>query len=325
MKGLIIGGGSIGGRHLNNLKTLGISPLALVEPNHERRELVSENHNINVYHTIRSGLKWGPDFVVIASPTNLHVSHALKAARAKMHFFIEKPLSYSTQRIAELCHEAEKNSLTTMVACNMRFHWGPKTVKRLLEEGAIGKIVASRIQTGSYLPRWRPWQDYRQSYSASSKSGGAILDCIHEIDLALWYFGRGRLVGGATLPASSIGLETDGLAEILLYHQSAVLSNIHLNFIQRDYRRTCQVIGTEGTIYWDFADKRVSMYNRDGELAQVWQEPKEYAVNQMYLDELSQFIHCIEIQKSTINPLAEGLESLQVALAVKKLARRKPL
>jgi len=299
--------------------------LELVEINAERRRHLFRDHSFNIHRTLRNGLKCSPDFVVIASPTNLHVAHALKAAQIKAHLFIEKPLSHSTKGVEALSKEVERNSLITMVACNMRFHWGPKTVKRLLKEGAIGKIVASRIQTGSYLPRWRPWQDYRESYSASSRWGGAILDCIHEIDLALWYFGSGQLVGGAKLPASSIGLETDGLAEILLYHQSAVLSNIHLNFIQRDYRRTCQVIGTEGTVYWDFTDKRVSLYNRDGELAQVWQEPKDYSVNQMYLDELSHFIHCIQIHKPTINPLAGGLESLQVALAVKKVAFEKPL
>ena len=142
----------------------------------------------------------------------------------------------------------------------MRFHPGPATIKRLLGQGAIGEVIAARIQSGSFLPRWRTQQHYHGSYSASPLWGGALLDCIHEIDLALWYFGSATIAGAATLPAKSLGLETDGLAEIILEHGTGVLCSVHLNFVQRDYRRTCQVIGSEGTIYWDLADHCVEVF-----------------------------------------------------------------
>ena len=131
-------------------------------------------------------------------------------------------------------------------------------VRRLLGEGAIGRVIAARIHTGSYLPEWRPGTDYRRSYSASStRGGGAILDCIHEIDLALWYFGPGVLSASATVPAHTLGLEVEGLAEILIRHDSGVLSSVHLNFIQRDYQRECRIIGTAGTLSWTFQEPYV--------------------------------------------------------------------
>ena len=122
----------------------------------------------------------------------------------------------------------------------MRFHPGPAAVRRLLKDGAIGDLISYRLHTGSYLPLWRPHQDYRQSYSASEETGGAILDCIHELDLALWYAGPAQLIAAKHLPARSIGLQTDGLAEILLQHDIGNrIGSIHLNFIERDYRRSC--------------------------------------------------------------------------------------
>ena len=221
------------------------------------------------------------------------------------------------QMLDTLLRAATRRRLITMVGCNLRFHPGPRTIKQLLEQKAVGEIIAARLQTGSYLPRWRPWQDYRQSYSASPEWGGAILDCIHEIDLALWYFGQARVTGAAYLPAATLGLETDGLAEMLLLHDCGVLSNIHLNFLQRDYRRTCQVIGSEGTIYWDFSDRRVTVYGADGQIEREIPEPHGLELNRMYLEELEHFLNSVQRKTPTINPLLGGAAALKIALAVR--------
>jgi predicted dehydrogenase len=210
----------------------------------------------------------------------------------------------------------------TLVGCNMRFHPGPSQVKRLIDEGTIGRVIAARIHTGSYLPDWRPNEDYQQSYSASvAQGGGAILDCIHEIDLALWYFGPGDVVGAASLSADSIGLEVEGLAEILIRHQSGVLSSVHLNFVQRDYRRACQIIGTDGSLYWDFEDSKVRCYKANSEW-QVFDQPAGWIANQMYLDEVAYFLRCVVTGTCTFNSLEQGLATLHVALAAKEQAKQ---
>jgi len=255
---------------------------------------------------------------LVAASTDVHVPLALRAAEHGCHLFVEKPLSYTLDGVDILCTEIERRSLVTMVGCNMRFHPGPATIKRLLEEAAVGQVIAARIQAGSYLPRWRPWQDYRQSYSASPEWGGAILDCIHEIDLALWYLGPAEVLAAVHVPARTIGLETEGLAEIILQHESGILSNVHLNFVQRDYRRTCQIIGSEGTIYWNFTDRNVQVYGPDGELRQTCLEPDGWQMNQMYLNELEHFLRAVQSGSQTVNPLSGGLAALKLALAARQ-------
>jgi predicted dehydrogenase len=247
----------------------------------------------------------------------------LEAVRRGCHLFVEKPLSHTLDGINELLAVSRKRNLTTMVACNMRFHPGPAAVKRVLDEQAIGNIIAARIQTASYLPHWRPSQDYRKSYSASVEYGGAILDCIHEIDLALWYLGSAKVLAAVSLSAKSIGLKTDGLAEIILRHKSGALCNVHLNFVQRDYRRTCQIIGSEGTIYWNFTDHAVRVFDADGKLARTIAEPQGWEINQMYIDELSHFISAVRGNSQTMNPLSVGLDALKIALVARKLGNRK--
>lgn len=319
MRIAVIGCGSIGCRHLRNLQSLGYTDLVVFDPMPEARRRVQSEFSVVSYATLDQVWRQQPDVVLITAPSHLHVELALTAARSGCHLFIEKPLSHSLDGLNTLCIEIQRQGLVTMVACNMRFHPGPAMVKRLIEERLIGQVIAARIQAGSYLPRWRPQQDYHQSYSASPEWGGAILDCIHEIDLALWYFGPASVVGAAHLPAGAIGLKTDGLAEIILRHKSNVLTNVHLNFVQRDYRRTCQVIGGEGTIYWDFSERQVNVYGVDGELAQRLPEPDGWQLNQMYINELEHFLQAVKQGANTVNPVSEGIATLEVALMARQM------
>jgi predicted dehydrogenase len=304
---------------MRNLVGLGIGDILAYDTSEERRNAVAAETGVTGVVCLAEAWERHPGAAVIAAPTQLHLPLALEAAAHGCDLFLEKPLAHSCAGIDRLCAAAAERNLVTMVACNMRFHPGPALIKRLLDEGAIGQVLAGRLQTGSYLPRWRPTQDYRNSYSASPEWGGAILDCIHEIDLALWYFGPATLQGAAWQRARSLGLKTDGLAEMILRHDSGVTSNVHLNFVQCDYRRTCQIIGTDGTIYWDFAHKRVDLYGPEGALERSWEEPEGWQVNQLYIDEMAHFLNAVEERKPTVNPLAGGLAALHIALAAKSV------
>jgi predicted dehydrogenase len=92
-----------------------------------------------------------------------------------------------------------------------------------------------------------------------------------------------------------------------------------LNFVQHDYRRTCQVIGSEGTIYWDFSERKVQLYGPSGQLTQTWPEPEDWQVNQMYLDELDHFLQAVRTRTPTVNPVGNGIATLQVALAARQM------
>lgn len=320
---LVLGCGSIGQRHIKNLIALQAGEILAFDVLEDRRHFVREELDVETVDRIEAAWKWKPDVALIAASTETHVLLALQAVEHGCHLFIEKPLSHTLTGIDRLCAEVEQRQLTTMVGCNMRFHPGPVTVKRLITENAIGKVIAARIQTGSYLPWWRPEQDYRQSYSASIEWGGATLDCIHEIDLALWYLGPAKLVAAAASPAHSIDLKIDGLIEIILDHASGALSNVHLNFVQRDYRRTCQIIGSEGSIYWDFADHQVHVFGDDGELRQTYLEPDGWAANQMYLDEMRHFLQALRNCTPTTNPISEALATLNIALDARRVGLRR--
>ena len=318
MRIVVLGCGSIGRRHLRNLQSLGYTDLLAYDPASQARRMTKEEIGLPCLSSLDEVWAKNPEVVLVTAGTQAHVDLGLEAADHGCHLFIEKPLSYSIDRpLEKLLSQVERRNLITMIACNMRYHPGPIAVKELLELGSIGDIIAARIQVGSYLPYWQPNQDFRLGYSPSSEWGGAVLDCIHEIDLALWYFGPAKLAGAACLGATTIGLQTDGLAEILLHHNTGVLSSVHVNFVQRDYKRSCQIIGSLGTIYWDFNERQVNMFGEDGRLVKRLSEPDDWQLNQMYVDELKHFLGSVENHTPTMNSISMAVEALKLALAVK--------
>jgi predicted dehydrogenase len=320
MRTAVLGLGSIGARHLSNLRALGVEELYAYDPNPAASSLATKKGAI-FYNEINALFANAPQLAVIAAPTAQHQPLALAAARHGCHLFIEKPLSHSPEGLDELEAALLAQGQFAMVACNMRFHPGPATARRLLHEGAIGRALSAQVSTGSYLPRWRPSSDYRASYSASPEHGGAVLDCIHELDLALWYLGPARLVASAVVPASAIDLPVEGLAEILLAHDSGAVSSVHLSFVSRDYHRRCRIEGEAGTLEWDFHRPEVLLYGPDGMLARRLEWSRDWEINDMYVDEMRHFLDCLRQGIAPPNPLPEARAALDIALAARKGAR----
>lgn len=288
---LISGAGSIGTRHANNLQHMQVGAITTCDP-HVKADFS---------HFDKALQQTKPDVVFVCCPSNLHMEQAITAANFGAHIFIEKPLSHTLEGIDELRKIISEKNLTCMVGCNMRFHPGTIRVKEQLEHGDIGAITSATVYTGSYLPDWRPQQNYKESYSANPVYGGAILDCIHEIDLALWYFGPATLKDAKVEPATSIGLETDGTADLTLEHASGIISNVHLSYIEKKYRRFCDINGTKGNIHWDIADDAIDF-------------------NQLYIDEIEHFFDCIEQKSPPMGNLTEAAQALEIALAAKNRA-----
>ena len=316
MRALVVGGGSIGTRHLKNLITLGVGPIAVVEPEIQRQAFLCKEHPIVAFETLEQGLEWKPDFAVIATPTHLHVEHALAVAKSGCHLFIEKPLSHTPDGLNELLAVVEDKGLISLVGCNMRFHPGPAKVKQLLEEEVIGRVLFARIHTGSYMPEWRPWQDYRKSYSANkSMGGGCLLDCIHEIDLTRWYLGEVEEVFCKLVQTGSLEIDVEDVAILICQHVGNVLSEVHLDYVQRTYERGCQIVGEKGSIFWDFNAGTVRYFDAKQNSWTILAQPEEWQVNQMYVDQLRHFLQCVPQGKETTFPVKDAVDLMRVVFA----------
>jgi len=322
MRILIIGGGSIGQRHLRNLTGLGMRDIVLVETDKQRRAQLKDNKYLKVYGDLNLVAKERFDGALVCTPPNSHLGIAWKLIRSNIHsLFIEKPLSHTLKGVNEFISEVENRKIQVLVGYNLRFHPGLTLVKKLLKEKRIGKVLSVRIEAGQYLPDWRPQQDYRKSYTAKKKlGGGIILDGSHEIDYLFWLLGDIRPVEIFCFAGklSPLEVETEDTAEILLKFSSGLIANIHLDFIQRTYFRSGKFIGEKGTIIWDYPSNQVKLYTiKKGE----WQIFKlKFNPNDMYLEEMKHFLKVIQGKDKPRVDVKEGRDVLTMALLAKKSA-----
>ena len=326
MKALVVGGGSIGKRHLQNLRDLEVKDIALVEADAQRRRTVTGELGLPCFSQLNVGLDWTPDFVVIATPTHLHVEQALHIARNGFDLFVEKPLGHTPSGLDELLAVVEQKQLISLVGCNMRFHPGPAQVKELLLQHRLGKVLFARLHVGSYLPSWRPEADYRVNYAAADETGGGcILDCIHEIDLARWYLGEVLEVFCIAGHMSSLEISTEDVAILVCRHIGGAISEIHLDYVQRTYERGCQIVGESGSLFWDFNQRQVRWFDATTSQWTFFDEPREWQFNQMYMDEMRHFLDCVRNREQTVLPISDAVADMQIVFAAKESSRQRAL
>ena len=315
---LVLGCGSIGQRHISNLLSLGVMDVLGFDVRPDRRAEVEERFSIPTVESLDVGWASKPDVALVAAPTSLHLPLALEAAKQGCHLFIEKPLGDRMDGVAQLLSTVDEKGLTTMVGCNMRFHHGPATVKQLLRENAVGRVISAQLDAGQYLPDWHPWEDYRQMYSSSvALGGGVVLDGIHEIDYARWLFGEVSRVYSQGGKLSSLEIDTEDSINILMTTVSGLSVSIHMDYIQRTYCRTCKVIGEEGTIIWDINRGDVQLYSACDKSWHSFPQPEDYNINQMYLDEMQHFLRCLTGDEQSTLDVHEAKRVLEICLAVK--------
>lgn len=315
---LIVGFGSIAARHMQNLKALGISDIAVCDSDPQRCVEAKQHDGPRTFARLEEALQSHPDVVFVTTPPASHVSIARAAAEAGCHLFVEKPLSHTEDGLDELVELVRRKRLVTMVGCNMRFHDGPATIKRLLDERAIGSVISASLDAGMYLPDWHPDQDYRRAYSARrSLGGGVILDGIHEIDYARWLFGEVTEVFCQGGRLSHLEIETEDSANILMKMRAGFSVAIHIDYIQRAYGRSCKVIGEEGTIGWEIGSP-LRWFSAATKSWHSVPSPDGYTINDMYLEELRHFLRCLERSAKSALDIEEGVRVTRLALAIKR-------
>src|SRR5215510_4329804 len=124
---LIAGLGSIGRRHLANLRALGWPHIRLYRTGRSTRP-DSELAGYPVDHDLATALDRRPLAVIVSNPSALHVPVALDAARADCHLLIEKPLSDSRDGIADLEGRVADRGLAALVGFQFRFNPGLRQV-----------------------------------------------------------------------------------------------------------------------------------------------------------------------------------------------------
>lgn len=325
LSALVVGFGSVGRRHLENLRALGVGDLRVVRTGRstlpEDEQTRSALIGVTLERDLDAALAKKPGVAVIANPTAVHVETATRCARAGCDLFIEKPLGASMEGVEALVREVRSRSLVAMIGCQFRFHPLLESLRGMIGGKVLGRGLFADAEWGEWLPGWHPWEDHRQSYAAREDlGGGALRTLIHPFDYLWWLLGP--FAGAEGVVAKVAALETgvaDDVAEVAIKFASGAAGRVHLDFFQRPPRHRLRVVCEGGSAALDFLAGTLTTEAPDGSHA-VHCVPEPFTRNDMFIAEMREFLSCVETRRVPRVSLQDGIDVLRWVMAVREKA-----
>ena len=228
------------------------------------------------------------DVVFVTNPTSMHYETVERFAAHTKSFFIEKPVFDNTD-VDEKIFETIKD-IPSYVACPLHYNAVLQYVKQYVNPN---DVICARAMSSSYLPDWRPGQDYRKTYSAHKDLGGGVsIDLIHEWDYLTWLFGMPTEYHSMINKVSSLEIDSDDLA-IYIGKNDKTTFELHLDYFGRQTQRTLDLFTADDTIHCDLIAGTVS-YLKKGETIRLESERNAF--------QMAEIAHFFEIiNNKTIN------------------------
>jgi scyllo-inositol 2-dehydrogenase (NADP+) len=187
----------------------------------------------------------GPELVVIATPNDTHATFAARALAARKHVVVDKPFASSTVEADLLIESAASGGRLLSVYQNRRWDGDFRTVRQIVNEGTLGRIV----QYEAHFDRFRPTVNESSWKERRTEGSGLLYDLgSHLIDQALVLFGTPEFV------TADVGIEREGSSiddyfDVLLRydHAGGLRVRLRASKLVREPGPRLQVHGTCGS------------------------------------------------------------------------------
>ena len=126
------------------------------------------------------------ELVIVNTPSVTHYDYAMQLIQAGKHLIVEKPFTATVLQAEELIAAAKEKNVKLSVYHNRRYDSDYRTIKKILNEGLLGKIIEAEIHYDRYVPEL----SYKIHKETPTPGVGALYDLgSHLIDQALQLFG----------------------------------------------------------------------------------------------------------------------------------------
>lgn len=315
---LIIGGGSIGERHVRCFQNTGCAEVSLCEVRDDLRSEVSQRYGLNQsFSTLDSALQGAKfDAAVVCTPAHLHIPMSLELAEYGIGLLIEKPLSISMDGIDALRSLAVAKQTPVSVAYVLRQHPALQALRSSVSAGRFGRPVQVVFTGGQHFPFYRP--AYRDIYYTRHETGGgAIQDALtHMVNAVEWIVGPvTRLIADADHCVLD-GVDVEDTVHMMTRH-SDILGSFSLNQHQPPNESTLTVICEEGAARYEAHRSRwLSCTDPDSEWAV--EDTFQIERDDLFVSQAGAFLDHLEGRGAVCCSLEDAVQTLQVSLAALK-------
>ncbi len=257
MKALVIGGGSIGKRHTQNiLSEFKDANVSIITKYSTRKDNLFCNERVILKNKIDSSEIF--NLVYVASPASMHQKHLNSVNENCKKILIEKPL-YSA--FDEKNFLLKKNNWEKIfIGYILRFDPIIYKTKEIIKSGNLGDLYYGRVWAGQFLPDWRPSINYRKTVSAQKKLGGGPLhELSHEIDYITYLLGETPVSVLCDLQKlTDLDIDTEDYCSLKLKFNKAQI-NLDLDFIANPAKLGFCLYFKNGIIEANFVSRKLEL------------------------------------------------------------------
>ncbi|MGE8164579.1 Gfo/Idh/MocA family protein [Paraburkholderia sp. NPDC080076] len=332
----VAGAGYIGRAHMAVAQQSGTCSLsAIVDPSPAAQAIATQT-SVPLYRTLDELLERDrPDGVILATPNQLHVEHALTCLAAGVPTLLEKPIASTVDEAESLVAEAERCGVPLLIGHHRAHSPIMARAKQLIDEGRLGKLVAVM---GSAV-FFKPDEYYADAPWRREPGGGPILlNMIHEVHNLRMLCGDIVAVQAFSSHATR-GFPVEDTVAINLRFASGALGSFMLSDTAasaRSWEQTSQenkaypsypdedcyvIAGTFGSLA--VPTMRLKTYGKAEDRS--WWKPFAVGVAEMTRDDplKLQLEHFVRVIRQEVKPLVsarDGLQNLRITEAIVEAA-----
>src|ERR1700684_1852029 len=277
-----------------------------------RKRIQAANPEIPV-HSDAQELIQSPDVDAIAviTPVWTHYELTKAALENGKHVFVEKPFTSKATQAEELINLAEQKNLQIMVDHTFLFTGAVRKIKKLLGEGALGKLYyydSTRVNLGLFQ------HDCNVIWDLAPHDLSIMNHLLHKDAEAISATGQSHLNSH------------EDIAFITAYYPDKMIAHVNVNWISPVKVRTTLIGGGKKMLVWNDleADEKLKIYDKGVQMSGdgVYQLLVSYRSGDMWAPRVEQvealkleaayFVDCILNNKKPFNDGVAGLHVVQV-------------
>ena len=263
------------------------------------------------------------DAVMISTPHYTHAPLAIAAAKAGKHVMVEKPMACTLEQADAMLAACREAGVLLSVNLVTRYAPGAGKAKALIEQGAIGKIVAIQFHgaadkpdsywTGGYTGRVQTeWRKLKE------QSGGGILimNFVHDIDRLRYVTGLEAVRVYAEYGTYATDVEVEDFITLSIRYDNGAIGNLLAASCARGNESTGdRIYGTDGQIVFDRRGLRVYTHNEvEGLMPGTWNEIEMPRIDSRRVF-IERFAQAVMEGRTPDIPGEEGRKTLEIIYA----------
>lgn len=316
----VVGLGRIGQFHARIVQALpGVDALVLTDVHPGRVAEIADELSAETACDVGELLE-RVDAVVIAAPTDTHVTLIRQAIDAGIPTFCEKPVALDLAATADIARRVRESGVLVQIGFQRRFDAGYGAARDAVRSGAMGRVYLIRIAAHDPAP---PHESYIPG------SGGIFCDLhIHDFDIVRWVLGQDVVevyAVGAVLhdPMFAKYGDVDTTAATLTFQQGTlgVMTGTRHDPVGHDVRLELFGSGDSVVVGWD---ARTPLRSLEPGMPPAPDEPYRLFLDRFdaaYHRELATFLEVVRGAAPNPCTVEDAEVALRVALACERSRR----